>query len=443
MPTSQMNDATHLSNVLVVGGGGREHALCWKLAQSPKIAKIYCAPGNGGTALEERVENVDIAVDQFDKLIEFARAKNIGLTVVGPDNPLSDGIVDLFQAANLRVFGPTREAARLEWSKAFAKEFMSEVGIPTPRFLVCDSFQQASDAVRSHNWVRVIKADGLALGKGVFVCDSEEECHQALDEIFNKKAFGAAGEKVLLEERISGFEISLLMFCDGKELVPMLPSQDHKRRFEDDKGPNTGGMGVYAPMPDYDRYKSEIELTIVEPLRAALASGKLSYRGIIYAGIIYGASVDAKPCAQVLEFNARFGDPETQALMPLLYSDLFEILFACTDGTLSQVPIRWSADSSCCVVAAAKNYPESSSKGKQITLAELPPKVVVFHAGTKLSATSELQSNGGRVLAVTAVRETLKEAREASYNALQSVNFEDMDYRRDIARRALEQCLST
>jgi phosphoribosylamine--glycine ligase len=442
MPASQNNMEVDLANVLVVGGGGREHALCWKLAQSSHVAKIYCAPGNGGTALEPRVENVEIAVDQFDSLIEFARSKNISLTVIGPDNPLSDGIVDAFQAANLRVFGPTKEAARLEWSKAFAKQFMSDIGIPTPRFLVCDSLQQAEEALRRNDWARVIKVDGLALGKGVFVCDSESECRDALDEIFNKKAFGSAGEKVLLEEKISGFEISLLMFCDGKEVVPMLPSQDHKRRFEDDRGPNTGGMGVYAPMPDYGRYQGEIERKIVEPLRAALKSGKLRYQGVIYAGIIYGASGGADASAQVLEFNARFGDPETQALLPLLDSDLFDILYACTEGNLAAVPVTWSPASSCCVVAAAKRYPESSSKGKRIKVSALPPQAVVFHAGTKLSG-DELQSNGGRVLAVNAVRPTLKEAREAAYSALQAVDFEDMDYRKDIARRALEQCLST
>ena len=430
------------SKVLVVGGGGREHALCWKLAQSALVEKIYCAPGNGGTALEAKVENIQIAVDEFARLIDFANKNKIDLTVIGPDNPLSDGIVDAFQAAGLRVFGPTQEGARLESSKAFAKQFMDEVGIPTPRFLVCDSFQQAEEALRRNTWARVIKADGLALGKGVFVCDEESECLEALKLIFQKKAFGAAGERVLLEEKIDGFEISLLMFCDGKTIVPMLPSQDHKRRYDDDRGPNTGGMGVYAPMPGYERYESEIENQVIEPLRAALRSGKLKFQGIIYAGIIYGGNADSKPHAQVLEFNARFGDPETQALMPLLTSDLYEILFACTDGTLKDVAVTWSTASSCCVVLAAKNYPESSSKGQEIILGTLGPKAVAFHAGTVLKD-GRLETNGGRVLAMNAVSSTLLEARDAAYSALKGVNFEDMDYRKDIARRALEQCLST
>jgi phosphoribosylamine---glycine ligase len=435
------------ARVLVVGGGGREHALCWKLAQSPRVETIYCAPGNGGTSLELKVQNINIAVGEFDKLIQFAREQAIDLTVIGPDNPLSDGIVDAFQAEGLRVFGPTRESARLEWSKAFAKEFMSEVGIPTPKFLICDSYEQACDALKQNQWARVIKADGLALGKGVFVCDSETECLDALDQIFRKKAFGAAGERVLLEEKIAGFEISLLMFCDGKTLLPMPASQDHKRRFDDDKGPNTGGMGVYAPMPGYEKYQAEIEQNVVEPLRRALRSGKLEYKGIVYAGIIYGVNPDdavnsSKPSAQVLEFNARFGDPETQALMPLLTSDLYEILLACTESKLHELDVTWSSSSSCCVVASAKAYPEASSKGKEITIRALPSGTVVFHAGT-IGDKAGLRTNGGRVLALNSVRPTLQEARDVAYAALKEVEFEDMDFRKDIARRALEQCLST
>ena len=445
------NNSSNTTNVsarvLVVGGGGREHALCWKLAKSPRVETIYCAPGNGGTALESKVQNVDIAVGEFNKLIDFAKEQAIDLTVIGPDNPLSDGIVDAFQAAGLRVFGPTRESARLEWSKAFAKEFMSEAGIPTPKFLICESYEQACDALQKNQWARVIKADGLALGKGVFVCDSEAECLDALDQIFRKKAFGAAGERVLLEEKISGFEISLLMFCDGTTLLPMPASQDHKRRFDDDRGPNTGGMGVYAPMPGYDKYREEIEQNVVEPLRAALRSGKLEFKGIIYAGIIYGVSPDegassVKPRAQVLEFNARFGDPETQALMPLLSSDLYDILFACTESKLNELEVTWSSSSSCCVVASAKAYPEASSKGKDITIGALPSDTVVFHAGTVGDKTG-LKTNGGRVLALNSVRPTLQEARDVAYAALREVEFEDMDFRKDIARRALEQCLST
>jgi phosphoribosylamine--glycine ligase len=442
-----VTDRSKSARVLVVGGGGREHALCWKLAQSSRVETIYCAPGNGGTSLESKVQNINISVGEFDKLIQFAREQSIDLTVIGPDNPLSDGIVDAFQTEGLCVFGPTRESARLEWSKAFAKEFMSEVGIPTPKYLICDSYEQACEALQKNQWARVIKADGLALGKGVFVCDSEAECVDALDQIFRKKAFGVAGERVLLEEKISGFEISLLMFCDGKTLLPMPASQDHKRRFDDDKGPNTGGMGVYAPMPGYERYQQEIEKNVVEPLREALRSGKLEYKGIIYAGIIYGVNPEhsghsSKPKAQVLEFNARFGDPETQALMPLLTSDLYEILLACTESKLNDIDVTWSTASSCCVVASAKAYPEASSTGKEITIGALPSGTVVFHAGT-LADKAGLRTNGGRVLALNSVRPTLQEARDVAYAALREVEFEDMDFRKDIARRALEQCLST
>jgi len=453
MPAQERAEASKAVQILVVGGGGREHALCWKLAKSPHVRKVFCAPGNGGTALEPMVENVSIAVTDFAQLIRFALDNSIALTVVGPDNPLSEGIVDAFQSHGLRVFGPTQDAARLESSKAFAKQFMSEVGIPTPRFVICNSFEEAEEALRLNSWARVVKADGLALGKGVFVCSSEDECLAALHQIFHEKAFGAAGEKVLLEEKVDGFEISLLMFCDGQTLFPMPPSQDYKRRYDDDKGPNTGGMGVYAPMPDYERYQGEIEERIVEPLRSALREGKLKFQGVIYAGIIYGVSSEhasgslgslnvRKPEAQVLEFNARFGDPETQALMPLLLSDLYEILFACTEQKLADLDIQWSSQSSCCVVASAKDYPELSSRGKPITIAALPDHTVVFHAGTVLD-NGILRTNGGRVLSLSAVSSTLQEARDEVYKAMQDVDFADMDYRKDIARRALEQCLST
>jgi phosphoribosylamine---glycine ligase len=484
--------------LLVIGSGGREHALCWKLAQSELVQKIYCAPGNGGTAVERKTENVPIAVDDFAALIEFAKANAVSFTIVGPDNPLADGIVDQFQSAGLKIFGPTKAAARLESSKAFGKQFMTKAGIPTPRYAACTAFDEAWDVVKKNTWARVIKADGLALGKGVFVCDSEAECKDALEQIFKAKAFGEAGLTAILEEKIVGEELSLLLFCDGKELVPMPASQDHKRRYEGDKGPNTGGMGVYAPVALFDVHKEEIQKNILAPLTAALRSGEIDFQGIIYAGIIVGASESSSPItlggnsesssptanggargnssppvaggasessptaaagagksksgkppavtAQVLEFNARFGDPETQALMPLLESDLYLILLACADGNLKQADVTWSNRASCCVVAASDSYPASSSKGEKITFGSMPEQisnhVQIFHAGTKLDENG-LTTNGGRVLAVTSTAASLPQAREQAYAAMRLVAFKGMDYRADIAGRALEQCLST
>ena len=259
-----------LANVLVVGSGGREHALCWKLAQSAKIGKIYCAPGNGGTYSESKTQNIDIAVEDFEKLRQFAIDNQIALTVVGPDNPLAEGIVDFFQTKQLPIFGPKKEAAKLEWSKAFAKQFMTQIGIPTARYAVCQTNAEALTVVSQNRWARVVKADGLALGKGVFVCDSEEECKQALAQIFENKIFGEAGKTALIEEKIKGEEISLLLFCDGNDILAMPASQDHKRRFDNDEGPNTGGMGVYSPVALYERFKIQIESQVLQPLRDAL-----------------------------------------------------------------------------------------------------------------------------------------------------------------------------
>jgi phosphoribosylamine--glycine ligase len=442
--------------LLVLGSGGREHALAWKLAQSKSVQKIYCAPGNGGTASTDKSENVDIAVDDFLALIEFAQKNKVTFTVVGPDNPLADGIVDRFQAAGLKIFGPTRAAAQLEASKTFGKEFMTAAGIPTPRYAVCTDFEHALSIVKENAWARVIKADGLALGKGVFVCDSEIECRSALEQIFKVKVFGAAGLTAIIEEKIIGEELSLLLFCDGKNLVPMPASQDHKRRFDNDKGPNTGGMGCYAPVALFEQYKEQIQKEIIEPLTKALSTGEILFQGILYAGIIVGTEETAQsdksdqprqPKVQVLEFNARFGDPETQALMPLLESDLYSILVACAEGRLPEVEVTWSDKFSCCVVAAAESYPQASSRGEKITINSLnetlAAHVQIFHAGTRLEDKKGLTTNGGRVLAVTATASSLQEAREGAYEALRSISFKGLDYRKDIAGRALTKCLST
>lgn len=423
-------------NLLVVGGGGREHAICWKLAQSPRVDSIHCAPGNGGTATEAKTTNVDIKVTEFDKLVEFTKTNKIDLVIIGPDNPLADGIVDHLKAHGIRVFGPTKDGAKLEWSKAFAKDFMQKHDIPTARFKTVSSKSEGIAFVEKNEWARVVKVDGLALGKGVFVCDSLADAQDALTEIFDKGSFGDAASTVLLEERLSGEEMSLLFFCDGKRLVPMPASQDHKRRFDGDAGPNTGGMGVYAPVELFDRCKNQIQELLVKPFEKALQNG-FQYQGIVYAGMM----VTAKNEPYVLEFNARFGDPETQALLPLLKTDLLEILWACTDSSLDSIDIRWQDASSCCVVAAAKAYPASSSKDAAITIGELMPGSIVFHAGTRRD-NANLVTAGGRVLAITAVAATMDEARNKAYESIKSVSFADMDYRTDIARSAVKQCLS-
>jgi phosphoribosylamine---glycine ligase len=423
--------------VLVIGSGGREHALSWKLAQSQHVEKVFCAPGNGGTAREHKCENVAIGVMDFNGLRSFAVENNVDLIVVGPDNPLADGIVDKLEKANLRVFGPTKEQAKLEWSKAHAKQFMEKINLPTPRYVICTSHPEAQQAVRENQWARVVKVDGLALGKGVFVCDKEAEVLEAVEQIFGAKSFGTAGDTILLEEKIIGEELSLLMLCDGKTLVQMAPCQDHKRRYDGDSGPNTGGMGAYSPVELYDRYQAQIESQIVQPLQKALSSGALSFKGVLYVGIMIS---DGKP--MVLEFNARFGDPETQAMMPRLKSDLLEALWSCTCEQLSEVKMEWTPEHSCCVVAVAEAYPTSSSRGEVITFGDQQRDIVLFQAGTKY-ANNKVVTDGGRVLAVVATAPSMEEAAKNCYTALKKVSFKDMDYRKDIARRAFKQCLSS
>jgi phosphoribosylamine---glycine ligase len=429
--------------VLVVGSGGREHAICWKLAASPLVSRLYCAPGNGGTASLQKTENVDLKVSDFKGIADFAQQCAIDLVVIGPDNPLADGIVDYLQERGLRVFGPRKNAALLEASKAFAKDFMKEHGVPTAPYLVADDYDSAVSLLPNNPWIKVVKADGLALGKGVFVCDTEADVKSALNAIFKEQRFGQAGSKVVLEERLTGEEISLLFFCDGKELAPMPTCQDHKRRFDGDRGPNTGGMGVYSPVPLYGKCKDEIETQVVQPLRKAFAQGGIHFQGVLYVGllIVIEKTADGRTVYKpnVLEFNARFGDPETQVILPLLQSDLLPILWSCTDGSLGQCNIDWLDQSACCVVACADNYPEGSSSGKKIELGIPPSGVQVFHAGTKLQS-GELVTAGGRVLAVTSVASTFESAVNLAYSGIKTISFEGVDYRTDIGRRAVGAC---
>lgn len=433
-------------DIMVIGGGGREHALCWKLAQSPLAKKIYCAPGNGGTALDKRITNVNLQVSDFDGIAEFALKNSVDFIVIGPDNPLADGIVDFLEEKGLKVFGPTKEAAKLEWSKAHSKTFMQQNAIPTARFEVSHDFESAEKFVRANSWARVIKADGLALGKGVFVCDSAEEAVDALGTIFKDGKFGDAGKTVVIEEKLIGDELSLLILVDGKNVLPLSACQDHKRRFDGDKGPNTGGMGAYSPVRLYDTHQEAIKKHLLDPIEKSLADGKLSFKGMLFAGILVGRTESEEPTTQltpyVLEFNARFGDPETQALMPRLKSDLLPLLWACTTGNLAAEKVEWQNDASVCVVASAENYPETSSKGKAITVNELGEKAFLFHAGTQLDG-DVLKTNGGRVLCVTALGETIEKARENAYKAIKKVSFDDMACRSDIALREVGRCLST
>ncbi len=437
----------HKISVMVVGGGGREHALCWKVAQSKFASSIYCAPGNGGTASDAQITNVNLPVTDFAGLTDFALKNKIDLVVIGPDNPLADGIVDFMEEKGLTVFGPRKEAAKLEWSKAHSKEFMLEHNIPTARFAVVTHFDEAEKFVKQNDWARVVKADGLALGKGVFVCNSQSEALDALHAIFKEGRFGDAGSTVVIEEKLIGEELSLLLLIDGKTVKALSACQDHKRRFDGDKGPNTGGMGVYSPVRLFDKHKEAIEKQIVKPIEEALKNKSLDFKGMLFAGILVGTPESLGKennkglIPYALEFNARFGDPETQALMPRLKSDILPLLWASAKGTLDLETIEWLDKASVCVVLSAENYPQSSSKGKAIEVGELPADAFLFHAGTQLDG-EKLLTNGGRVLALTALGDNIEKARENAYKAIKRIKFEGMAWRSDIALKEAEQCLS-
>lgn len=422
--------------VMVVGGGGREHALAWKIAASPLVDKVYCAPGNGGTSLEPGVENLPIDVDDFSALAEKAIEKSIDLTVVGPDNPLADGIVDFLEEKGLKVFGPTREQARLESSKSHAKEIMNKLGIPTAAARVFDNKEAALDYARAHDRARVVKADGLAYGKGVFVCSTLKEVEEALDQCFFEKTFGDSGSRVVIEDKLVGEELSIFLLSDGKNLLTMTPSQDHKRRYEKDRGPNTGGMGAYSPVPLYEAQEEKIKKTIIEPLRDALSAGKFDYKGVLFIGIL----VD-NDTPYVLEFNARFGDPEAQTILPRLKSDLVPALLACTDQSLDKISLEWEDNYSVCVVACGDSYPQSSSKDKEIEIKSLSEEAKLFHAGTKKTP-HKLLTNGGRVLAVVGTGDSFETASDSAYRNIERVKFEGMDYRKDIGWRVNSKCQS-
>ena len=414
--------------VLVVGSGGREHALAWKLAQSPRLERLFVAPGNGGTA--GLAENVPIAATDIPALRLFAQRERIDLTVVGPEAPLVAGLVDDFLAAGLHAFGPSASAARLEGSKAFAKRFMQEEGIPAAVGAAFRDYEAALAYLRQQEGPLVIKASGLAAGKGVTVCATPEEAEEALRRLMVERALGPAGSEVVVEERLEGEEVSLLAFCDGRTVVPMLPARDYKRLSDGDRGPNTGGMGGYAPSP---YLPPEVQDEVVSRIFRPAVEG-MRRRGTPYVGVLYAGLMLTPQGPRLLEFNCRFGDPETQVLLPLLESDLLEILLACVEGRLGEIEVRWKEAATTCVVLAAPGYPGSYPTGDEIEgvkEAALLPGVTVFHAGTRLE-NGRLLTAGGRVLAVTALAADPSQARERVYEAVRRIRFPGMHYRRDI-----------
>ena len=413
---------------MVVGSGGREHALTWKLSNSDNVEQVFTAPGNGGTP-----NNVSISVDDIDGLVKFAQEKNC-FTVVGPEDPLANGIVDTFHEKNLPIFGPSKNAAQLESSKIWAKEFMKRNSIPTADFEIFDDAQKAKEFVKSYDKPVVIKADGLAAGKGVIVCDSKDEANDAIDTILTKKTFGDAGSKIIIEERIDGIEASYIALCDGNVGIPMATSQDHKRIFDDDKGPNTGGMGAYSPTPIIDdKLASQIQEKIIDKTIASMNEEGIEFKGFLYAGIMIK---DGTP--YVLEYNVRMGDPECQPILMRLDSDLYEYLLASYEGNLNDLPkLSWKQEYAVCVVLASKGYPESYPKNDKITGFEnIPENSFVFHAGTKKENESVL-SNGGRVLGVTALGVTLQNAINNAYSTCEKLDWKNKSHRNDIGKKGL------
>ncbi len=417
-----------LVNVLVIGSGGREHALSWKLSQSSKVETIFTAPGNGGTQ-----NNIPINVDDLDGLADFAQ-KNNCFTVVGPEDPLAAGIVDKFNKLGLKVFGPSQKAAQLESSKIWAKDFMKRNEIPSARFEIFDDAQKAQEYVESLDYNVVVKADGLAAGKGVIVCNSNDEAISAIQTILVKKTFGDAGNRIIIEERIDGIEASYIALSDGDVAIPMATSQDHKRIFDNDEGPNTGGMGAYSPTAIIDDNLTKIiQEEIIEKTIHAMKKEGIVFKGFLYAGIMIR---DGKPF--VLEYNVRMGDPECQPITMRMDFDLYDYLVASVDGTLSSLPLAsWKLQSAVCVVLASKGYPESYSKNDEITgFDSVSNGAIIFHAGTKKSG-EKILSNGGRVLGVTALGDSLESAITNAYAAIEKITWSQKYYRTDIGKKGL------
>ncbi len=423
--------------VLVVGGGGREHALAWKLAQSERVSEVIVAPGNAGTAIEPGMRNVDISAEDIDGLVDLARSESIALTVVGPEAPLAAGLVDRFKAEGLACFGPEAAAARLESSKAFAKEFMSRHKIPTAAFGVVDSVEAGMELIGGIGLPVVLKADGLAAGKGVVICDQERDARKTLEQMLSGEAFGAAGQRVVIEELLLGEEASFIVVASGAEFLPMVSSQDHKRRDAGDGGPNTGGMGAYSPAPVVDeKIHQQIIDDIIRPTLDGLVDDGFPFCGFLYAGVMLTADGP-----KVLEFNVRMGDPETQPIIMRLKSDLVEIIDQALSGKLAEVRPRWDSRTALAVVMAAGGYPEGYVQGHPIVGLDhnFPPEIKVFHAGTALDERGRVVTSGGRVLALCALGETPARAQALAYQWIAQIGFEDAFYRSDIGFRAIDR----
>ena len=411
--------------ILVVGGGGREHAIIWKLLQNKRIKQIRCAPGNGGIA--QLALCVPISATDIDGITAYAAEEKFDLVIVAPDDPLYMGLVDRLKEMGIRVFGPTADGARIEGSKVFAKQLMQKYGIPTAAYAMFSDDEQAMDYVRSCPLPTVIKADGLALGKGVLICHTREEAQKAIDTIMVKKAFGDAGCRVVIEEYLEGPEVSVLAFCDGSTILPMASAQDHKRAYDGDQGPNTGGMGTFSPSPKYtDAISAAVHTQIFERTVYALHSEGINYKGIIFFGLML-----TKDGPKLLEYNARFGDPEAQVVLPRMKNDLLDVIDAVIDGRLSEIKLEWDARSAVCVVLASGGYPASYAKGLPINGLDEIDEAIVFHAGTALD-NSHIVTSGGRVLGITALGDDITAARDIAYAQAGKIQFDGMQYRSDI-----------
>ena len=414
-------------SVLVIGGGGREHAICVALAKSPKTGKLYCIPGNAGISqVAECVPSVGVM--EFEKIADFIAAhKDITMTVVAPDDPLAAGLVDYLEERGFRAFGPRANAAIIEGSKAFSKHLMTKYGIPTADYKEFTDYDEAAEYVRGAEYPLVVKADGLALGKGVIICQNAQEGEEAVREMMVDKKFEDAGKKIIVEEFLTGKEVSVLCFTDGQTIVPMVSSQDHKRAHDNDEGLNTGGMGTFSPSKVYTPQLADaVYRDIILPTMNAMNCEGRPFKGVLYFGLMI-----TKKGAKVLEYNARFGDPETQVVLPRLKTDLYEIFDAIIDGRLSDVDIQWTDDACVCVILASGGYPESYKKGVPIAIGKLPEDIVLYHAGTAFKD-GKLVTSGGRVIGVTAKGKDIEEARKKAYDAIKNIHFDGMFYRHDI-----------
>ena len=428
-------------NILVVGSGGREHALAWKLSQSPKVNQIFVAPGNAGTACEDasRIKNVPIKEHDIPALVEFAKENSVGLTVVGPEIPLCAGIVDVFESANLRIFGPCKAAAQLEGSKIFCKEILHKASVPTANFHVFSRGNDAVDFLKGRDSPIVVKADGLAAGKGVFVCEHREEAVDAVQRITRDRVFGSAGDKIILEDRLTGQEASVLAITDGKTIVTLQPAQDHKAAYDGDTGPNTGGMGAYSPTHIVDDATLHwIEEHILVPTVHALNTNGTPFKGVLYAGLMM-----TKQGPKVLEYNVRFGDPECQPLLMRLQTDLVDLFEATIDGTLEHIdPLVWDTRHAVCVVMASEGYPGEYKKGFVVSGLEEAagvPNTKVFHSGTSLDESGAVINSGGRVFGVTGLGDSVADAKLSAYKAVKPIRWEGAWCRKDIADKALAE----